>query len=306
MIREILVLLLVLLTIAVKGQINFQDSSAQVISYWNLGEKYEYAVTYQKLKYTEKDTSSNETMTYDVEVSVIDSTENSYVVKWFYKNFKSDSKNPLVQKLATVSEDIAVEIKLDELGTIQSVENWEEVRDYMTNSIDSLKSDIAEIPGIDKVFQQMVGLYSTKASIEASAIQDALQFHNFHGAKYILNETATGQIKTPNLYDNEKPFDTEISVTLEELDKEINQFIIRSIQEVDSEQLTETTYKYLKEMTETMGQKFIEREEFIDLKNTVETVSRIHNTGWVLESILWKEVVAEGITNMEIRTIQMK
>ena len=42
------------------------------------------------------------------------------------------------------------------------------------------------------------------------------------------------------------------------------------------------------------------------LTNSVETVSRIHNTGWVLESVLWKEVIADGKTNMEIRTIQMK
>jgi hypothetical protein len=245
-------------------------------------------------------------MTYDVEVSVIDSTENSYTVRWFYKNFKSNSSNPIVQKLATVSEDIAVDIRLDELGAIQSVENWEEVKDYMAKSINSMKNDFVQIPELEKVFQQISGMYSTKASIEASAIQDAQQFHNFHGGKYLLNESATGIIKSPNLYDPEKPFDTEIVVTLEELDKENNQFIIRSIQEVDSEQLTETTYNYLKEMTKNLGQEFIKREDFIDLKNSVETVSRIHNTGWILESVLWKEVIAEGITNMEIRTIQMK
>lgn len=306
MIKDTLVIFMLLVSYTAKSQMNFQDSSVQVISYWNLGETYEFAVSLQKLKYTEKDTTSNETMTYDVEVSVIDSTENAYVVRWFYKNFKSDSPNPIVQKLATVSEDIAVEIRLDELGVIQSVDNWEEVRDYMAKSIDSIENDFGQIPEMDKVFRQMKGLYSTKESVEASAIQDAQQFHNFHGGKYKLNETVTGQLKTPNLYDFEKPFNMEVSVKLEEMDKENNEFIIRSIQEVDSEQLTEATYNYVKEMTENLGQKFIERADFIDLKNTVETVSRIHNSGWVIESILWKEVVAEGITNMEIRTIQMK
>jgi hypothetical protein len=131
MIRQILVLLLITISIAAKGQMNFQDSSAQVIAYWNLGEKYEYEVSLQKLQYTETDTTSDETITYDVEISVIDSSSNSYTVRWFYKNFKSDSKNPIAQKLAAVAEDIAVDIKTDELGVIQSVENWEEVRNYM-------------------------------------------------------------------------------------------------------------------------------------------------------------------------------
>ncbi|MEO1518836.1 MAG: hypothetical protein AAFV95_27725 [Bacteroidota bacterium] len=304
--KEMLGLFMLMMAMTANGQMNFQDSSAQVISYWDLGEKYEYSVTLQKLKYTEKDTSSNETITYDVEVSVIDSTENSYTVRWHYKNFTSDSKNPIVQKLTAISEDIAVDIKLDELGAIQSVANWEEVRDYMAESIDSVRSEFGQLPALEKAFAQMKNTYSTKASIEAGAIRDVLQFHNFHGGRYILNEEATGTVKTPNLYDPEKPFDTNVSVMLEELDQENNQFIIRSIQEVDAEQLTETTYNYLKKMTEDAGQEIIKREDFIGLKNLVETVSRIHNTGWVIESVMWKEVAAEGITNMEIRTIQMK
>lgn len=306
MIKEVFVITLLLVAVTAKGQMNFQDSSVQVISYWDLGDKYEYSVNLQKLKYREKDTITNETMTYDVEVSVVDSTENSYTVRWYYKNFKSDSESPIVQKLATVSEDIAVDIILDELGTIESVENWEEVKEYIVKSIDSVKNDLDHIPGLAIVFQQMVGMYATKASIEASAIQDVQQFHNFHGGKYQLNESATGIIKTPNLYNPDKPFDTEVSVTLEELDRENNQFLIRSIQEVNSEQLIETTYNYLREMTKHLGQEFIKREDFIGVKNSVEIVSRIHNTGWVLESILWKEVISEGITNLEIRTIQMK
>ncbi|MFC2188350.1 hypothetical protein ACFCT7_13625 [Fulvivirgaceae bacterium LMO-SS25] len=306
MIREVLVLMMLTIAISAKGQMNFQDSSVQVISYWDLGEQYEYAVSLQKLKYTETDTTSNETITYDVEVSVIDSTKNSYTIRWFYKNFKSDSKNPIVKKLAALAEDIAVDIKTDELGVIQSVENWEEVRDYMAISLDSLKRDYSGIPGMDKVFEQMEGMYSTKSAIEASSIQDVQQFHNFNGGKFILNETVTGQLKTSNLFEIDKPFDTEVIVTLEELDADNNQYVIRSIQEVNSEQLTETTYNYLKRMNDELGQEFIEREKFMSLKNTVETVSRIHNTGWVLESILWKEVFADGTSSMEIRRIEMK
>lgn len=281
---------------------NFQDSSVQVISYWNLGDTYEYSVSLQKLQYTETDTTTNETITYDVEVSVIDSTENSYVVKWFYKNFKSDSPNPIVQKLAAVSENIAVNIKLDELGMIQSVENWEEVRDYMAKAIDLIKSEFGQIPGMDRVLQKLSGMYSTKESIEAGAIQDVLQFHNFHGGRYVLNEELRGQIQTPNLYYIDKPLDTDLMIRLEDLDKKNNQYVIRSIQAVNSEQLIESTYNFLKETSAAV----IQKEDFLGIKNTAENVSRIHNTGWVLESVLWKEVVLQGVTSLEIRTILMK
>ena len=306
MTNKLLLILLILCSIKASGQMDFQDSTAQVITYWDLGEKYEYAVTFQQLSYSEKDTTKNETMTYDVEVTVIDSTENNYVVKWFYKNIETNSKNPLIQKLVKASEDIEVDIKLDALGVIQEVVNWEEVRDYMVKSIGEMKSDLPEIPEIEKMFQQIESTYSSKASIEAAAIQDVQQFHNFHGGKYPLNEKLTGQIKTPNIYYPEKPFDTNLIVILEELDEENSQFRIRSIHEVDTEQLTQSAFQYVSELFSNLNQKIPKREEFENLTNSVETVSRIHNTGWVLESILWKEVFVDGLTNMEIRTIQMK
>lgn len=304
-IKTVILFLLLINVTTSKGQINFQDSSAQVISYWDLGEKQEYSISLQKLKYSDEDTTSNETITYDVEISVIDSTADTYTVRWFYKNFNSDTQNPIEQKLMAITENIAVDIKLDELGVIKSVENWKEVKAYMEKAIDSLESDL-NIPGMDKLFQQVRGMYATKEAIEASSIQDAQQFHNFHGGKYTLNEEIKGLLQSANLYDLNKPFDTEFSVLLEELDKENNQYIIRSIQEINSEQLTESTFNFLKKMAENLGQEFKERATFPDLKNIVETVSIIHNTGWVIESVLWKEVFVEGKTVMEIRKINLK
>ena len=288
------------------AQMNFQDSSAQVITYWNLGETYEYAISYQKLRYSATDTTSDETITYDVEVSVIDSTEDSYTVRWFYKNIQSNSENPIIQKLTSVANDIAIHIKIDPLGTIIGVENWEEVRDYMAAAFDTLKSQLPDMPEIDRVMEQTKLMYSSKASIEATAIQDVNQFHNFHGGRFVLNQEVTGQLQTPNVYYPDKPFDTHVSVILEELDQENNQYRIRSYNEVDSEQLTETTYEYMTQMFGEANQQMPTREEFMNVTNVVETVARIHDTGWVLESLLWKEVIADEMTNMEIRHIQMK
>jgi hypothetical protein len=306
MLKKTIFMLLIFRSVVAMGQMNFQDSSVQVISYWDLGERYEYAVTYQKLQYSGVDTTLNETMTYDVDVSVIDSTANSYTVRWFYKNFKSDSKNPIIQKLTAISENIPVDIKLNEVGMIQSVMNWEAVRDYIAASIDSLRSGLPQIPEIDKMFQRLQAIYSNQASIETAAIQDAWQFHSFYGGKYNLNETTTGQLKTANLYYPDNPFDTEFSVTLEELDQSGNQYVIRSVREVNPEQLAESTYRYIKDMYKDLNKEVPQRELFKELKYTEETVSQIHNTGWVLESILWKEVVSDGTTNMEIRKILMK
>ena len=244
-------------------------------------------------------------MTYDVEVAVIDSTESNYTVSWTYTNFKTNSPNPMVQKLTAVSDDISIDIKLDALGVLVGVENWEEVRDYMAQSFDTLRAEFPKSPEIDNMFQQLEVMYSSKASVEATSIQDAQQFHNFHGAKYTLNEELTFQMLTSNVHNPEKPFDTDVSVELEKLDKANNQYTIRSVTEVNAEQLTEATYEYMSKIVGNAKDAIIKREDFTNVSNIVETVSRIHNTGWVLESVLWKEVESDGVTNKEIRTIQL-
>lgn len=299
-------LILIAFLFKANGQINFQDSSVQVISYWDLGEKYEYSVSHQTLKYTDQDTTSNETITYDVDVSVIDSTSKGYTVRWLYKNIKTDSKEPLMQKVIGASEDISIDIELDEMGTILGVVNWEEVRHYMSQGFDTLLTELPDIPEIKDMINRVKAMYSTKESIEASAILDAVQVHNFYGGKYTLNKTVAGTLLTQNLYYPDKPFDTDVSVTLEHFYEEKDRYRIRSINEVNAEQLTETTYNYLTDLFKGLGQEMPPREEFKNVSNTIETVAIIHNTGWVLDTVQWKEVVAEGITNMEIRRIKMK
>lgn len=306
MIKKILFFILICWSVDTKGQMNFQDSSVQVITFWNVGEVYNYSISLQKLKFAEKDTTSNETITYDVEVSVIDSAASHYIVRWLYKNYKTNSSNPFIQKVISAAEDIAVDIKINELGEILSVENWEGVRDYMAKSFEKLKNDIGSLPGLDRVMDQMKGMYSTKASIEAMAIQDAIQFHNFYGGKYYLHKKEIGQSTAANAYDPSKPFDIDLSVVLEKLDEEKSEYVMRSIQTVNPQQLSETIYKYLSDVSKNLGEEMFGFEEMKEMSNTLEIVSFIHNTGWVLESVSWKEIVSEGITNMEIRRIIMK
>lgn len=288
------------------AQMNFQDSSAQVITYWDLGERYEYDVSLQTLQYSFGDTLKNETITYDVEVSLIDSTKDNYVVRWFYKNFKSDSNDPFLQKLVSVSEDIGINIRLSSLGAIEEVINWQEVSGFISNSLNSLRSEYSDNPRVSEIIDKTVEMYATKASIEATAIQDAQQFHSFHGAKYTLNERLSGEIKTPNIYNVNKPFDTKVEVILEDMDEKNGEYRIRSIQEIDADQLAEATFNYLARMFKDSEEDLPKREEFMKLSNITETVSIIHDSGWVLESVLWKEVGVDNTSNMEIRTIRMK
>ena len=287
------------------SQISIKDSTVQVIGYWSKYDKQSYDVTYEKYKVKNKDTISRELMKYEVDVKIIDSTANSYTIEWFYKNYSIDTENELVRKLTSIANDISVKIKTDEYGAFVEVIDWEEVRDYLEKVTEKLKVELKDVPNYKEIIANVMSIYSTKESVEANAIKDALQFYKFHGVKYKLGEELTGKLETSNNFGG-KPFETDVQYSLDEINETDGNSILRSNEIINSEELTDATYNYLKK-SGTFGDKFPARNKFPSLTNETNTASRIHGeTGWIIYSIETKTVTAEETTNIEERIMEIK
>ena len=237
--------IIILISSNLFSQISIKDSTVQVIGYWSKYDKQSYDVTYEKYKLKNKDTISRELMKYEVDVKIIDSTANSYSIEWFYKNYSIDTENELVRKLTSIADDISVKIKTDEYGAFLEVINWEEVRDYLEKVTEKLKVELKDVPNYKEIIANVMSIYSTKESVEANAIKDALQFYKFHGVKYKLGEELTGKLETSNNY-GEKPFETNVQYSLDEINETDGNSILRSTEIINSEELTNATYNYLK------------------------------------------------------------
>lgn len=297
--------IILILSFKVQGQINAKDSTVQVIGYWDLNEKQEFQASYEKYKIKDLDTTFVIKSTYDIDITVKDSATNSYEIEWFYKNYNIESESKLVERLSKIAENMSVIIKTDEFGAFIEVKNWEEIKNYIDEVTTVMKGELKDIPNIDKIIEQVSMIYSTKEGIEANAIKDIQQFYSFHGAMYKLNEKLSGNLETRNSYGG-KPFDTKIEVSLDEIDFENDNCVLRTFQVVDSEQLTNATFDYLSKMAEIGGQK-IKKEDIPPLTNETWVASRIHgSTGWTTYSILTKEVSAENSTNIEETIIELK
>ncbi len=303
--RVQILLLTILLSVNAFSQINMADSTAQVIGYWDMNEKQTYIITQEKFKINETDTTSREFYKYEVDMTIVDSTANSYVIDWFYHDYDIHSDKELIQKLSSLTEDMTVRIRTDEFGAFQEVINWKEVRDYILKATKMLKKETKGIPNMDKFIQQFEGMYSTKQSIELGAVNEMQQYYTFHGGKYELGEEYKADMQAANLYGG-NPFDMKVTVWLDELNPDDNNFIIRMQKSIDSEQLTNATFDYLVNMAETMKTAVPKREDIPPLINDTWTASRIHGSGWIIYSVETKEVTAEGTTNVEERIIEIK
>ncbi len=287
------------------GQINMNDSTVQVIGYWDKNDKQTYMVTNESYKVKDSDTTPGESYKYSVDITIVDSAADSYTIDWFYHDYDIKADNELIKKLSSIAEDMTVTIITDGLGAFKEVKNWKDIRDFIFKATKMLKAETKDIPNIDKVIKQMEDIYSTKESIEAAAIKEIQQFYTYHGGKYKLGQEISASMKVANLYGGE-PFDTEVTLWLDEINTEDNNSIIRMQQIVNSEQLTKTTFDYLTKMSETMKVPGPKWDDFPQLKNETWTSSRIHNAGWVIYSIETQEVSAEGVTNVKENIIELQ
>lgn len=304
--KKIIIIGIALLMIAnTYGQINMNDSTVQVIGYWNKNEKQSFLVTNERYKVTGTDTSSREAYKYIVDVHIVDSTADSYTIDWFYHDYEFTTNNELVKKLSAISEEMTITIVTDGFGMFKEVKNWEEIRDYISKMTQKLSEQTTNIPNFKDIVKQIVDRYQSKESIEAAAIMEIQQFYTFHGGKYKLDEEISGTIKTPNLLGGE-PFDTEVVIWLQEIDTAANTAMLNIKQEVNSEQLTKATFDYLTKMSESLKVPGPKRDEFRNLVNETWTTSIIHTSGWVIYSLETKTVSNEGATSYTENTIELQ
>ena len=294
-----------LLNLPLLSQINTADSSAQAVAYWAKGDKQTYVVTDDKFKIKNGDTTSKERISYEVEISVLEAKEKSYTIQWLYSNFKTTSDNATMKKILGSTQSNKVIYKTDEMGSFFEVVNWKEIRDFIKKSTDLLAKDYSNIPEMDKLLKQIAQLYSSKEAIESSGIKDIQQFHTFHGGKYRLGEVVEGKIKVANIFGGE-PFDATMQVYLDEMNVKENNYLLRSFQETDKEQLISATLDYLKKMSETLKIKAPTRDDVKDLKNELATASLIHDSGWNVYTIQTLTVSSNDITQVEERVIELK
>ncbi len=287
------------------AQLSLKDSTMQAITYWANKENQTYHVVDEKVKVKSKDTTSVERIDYDVEITVKDSTANSYTLEWRYKNYKVKTDNKFTQKLVSIAEDIPVVFKTNEMGVFQEVVNWEQMRDYISKATESLRFEFKDTPKIAEVTAHVANLFSSKQAIESAAIKDIQQFHSFYAGKYKLGEVVKNKGKIAGLYGGD-PFDAEVSVVLDEINEKEETATLKYSQTVDSEQITKATLNYLQKLAKSMGTPVPKKEDLPPMTMEDVVATSFHApSGWVLYSISTREVNADDTRKIDRRTIEL-
>lgn len=289
------------------GQIDMTDSTVQVITYWDEGEKRNYTVTLEKIILKEADTLLKELTKYDVEVAVLKADDTSYTIQWDYNNFTSDSQNPIMQKLVRIRNNLKVVFKIDEFGAIMGVVNWKEISNYIHKALAKLGKELKDHQGADEFIKQTQNTYSTKEAIEAGSMLDIQQFHTFHGVSYKLGEKLGGSYQVPNLFNSAEPFNATSSFYLDEINVDEDNYTLQAKQEISEDQMKKATFEYLTKLANLMNTNPPTPEDVGGVGDEVIFyTSKLNGYGWVEHSVQKKMLKVDNITNMTERIIMLK
>ena len=127
---------------ALKAQINMEDSTVQVIGYWDKNEKQSYLIHEKKVTLESGDTTSFQEYTYNVDIQIVDSTAGSYTVEWKYYNYKYVSGPEELKTILTAYQPTKVLLKTDEMGVLAEVLNSAEISSAMSKWLKNLLKKI--------------------------------------------------------------------------------------------------------------------------------------------------------------------
>jgi len=285
------------------SQIQLPDSTVQVITYFDKGDKEYFNVDFTRIKLKHGDTISKNSISYNVEINVIDATENSYTIEWIYKEFNGVPSD-FQSLLSSIMTKNKVIYKTDELGSFEEVLNWKDIIENNKKVYATFSTLFRDNQEMKEILVQVQNALNTKETIENLYCKDIKQFHYFHGLKLTMGETLEEEIQVPNNFGGE-PFTADVVCYLQKIIPEEEAYVVRAIQEVSGEQLAHATKEFLIKMNPKLANQPMPEGLLDSLTNEIETATAFHDSGWPLYSVQTLTVDLEGNRVIEERIIEI-
>lgn len=179
-----------------------EDSIINVVAYFCKNDTTVYTSTSKKWQVADGDTTAVYRMEEKFRLVVTDSTSNGYKLEYTpishaYEGEADGADSTLMNTLWELTKDIRAIFVTDELGTIQHLENWREIRDVIKKGItvafDALYTDN---PGMDSIMPRkrfesfMMLKFNGEASIIA-AYEEMGTLFGLHGRQLNIGTTDT-------------------------------------------------------------------------------------------------------------------
>lgn len=219
-------ILMILVTATVATNVFSQIDTTKVpfVSYWSIGDRYNFKVSKIKKQWKEGILTKDQKQEYVANFTVVDSTENSYTIKWKYENDIENTYKIPENLLDRFSKYKITEItyKTSEVGDFIEILNWKELGETMN----SMFNDIIEVLGkedenkkeaLKRTLQPFKEIYSSQQGVEQLVLKELQLIHFPMGIEFDITEPMFYDQELPNMFGG-KPIKAKTKLYFEAVD----------------------------------------------------------------------------------------
>lgn len=285
-----------------------QTDSTKVafVSYWSIGDSYDFKISKIIKKWDKDNQVKEEKQEYMANFTVIDSTADSYTIRWSYENkLKSTYQIPdeLAEKFSKYSVTEII-YKTSEVGDFVEVVNWKEIGKTMKEMFNDLISVLGKDnkklkKQLEETLQPMQEMYSSKEGVEEIILKELQYFHYPMGVEFDYSEPFLYEDELPNLLGGE-PIKGKGILTFSSVDHEEGFCIMKQELNLDPED----TNKLLRDAFKRMKIESDEADQM--LQKTIFTINDNNVFEYYFNPGIPHRIETLRELNIDINDIKMK
>lgn len=240
--------------LGLKSQNIINNTTAQTVAYWEVGNIYKAAVT-ETNEGVKKGVPFKTTSKGSVQIEVLDATDTTYTLEWSFGKWTTTP--PVTDKIQLAIEKafepIKVRYQTTETGVYKEIINWHEIMAASDSAINGILATITDKPLRDTM-RTMLPLMLTQQLYENVFSKYIVSFHAAYGLEYKLNESYGGDVPTPNPWDNDMPIMAQYGITMTSLNKTTAMAHFSVVQEVYEDEAQKFIAAFMETLSADSGQ----------------------------------------------------
>jgi hypothetical protein len=286
------------------AQNHITDTTAEIVPYWKKGESKLLDIVNTREKYFNNALVYKTNSVSEVLMTVLEETDSVYKIEWHYiETSVSESEEPIVKRLAEISNGFKIVYQTSETGMFQKLLNYPEIEKHYAKGMENLMQQY----GNDTVNQQLLNLLESvfykKNNVDATFTKEIKLFHFPFGAEYNINKINEEIVPLPHPFVNDT-IQEIIRIKLTEINLPAMTATLECWKDISHERSLKIIEQYKKKMEAMNQEVHPQTAPFESHDKSVYEVELM--TGWLVKAMFEQTSVFNHITQKDITTISAR
>lgn len=293
----------ILLSIFASAQVAFQHKTVQPALNLKKNESHLVTIVHSKSKTEKGKQPSGGSLEYKALITVVDSTEDEFTIKWVYQTPKDGTTSAEAAAFMKLMAGLELVYTTDGTGGFKELVNWEKVRDFYFQIVEeSIPRKAGD--STNESLKKVKTMFSTKAAVQSAFIKEIQLLHSIYGQRY------STQLEKSSTFMNvpiaEEPVPAMVSAQVTELKP--TYYTVKTSQVIDKAGASKMFEQMFRKMglTDEKGMK-----EAMDSLSTFQmsdegTYTMSVKTGLPIKAIYKRTSGGAGISQVETYELSVK